>query len=164
MKIRQATDDDVPRISKMLCAAYGKLLRDDYPADILDASLPFMAEVSESLIDTRSYFVATKGHEIIAAGGWSTATPEGGCAQPGRANVRKVAVHPEHLRKGVGSALIEHTHLTALEAGHSWMHCLSSITAMPFYQSMGYRLGAEHFIQTSLPNRGFKSFEMHFEL
>lgn len=162
--VRLIRANDRQAVQSMLSLSYGTLLKDDYGADILQAALPYMQGVPDELVDSGSYFVISEETKILAAGGWSVDAPGGSVIVNGQANVRKVGVHPDCLRRGIGSALMKHIHLTAKRAGIARMHCLSSIPAIPFYRANGYMLGGKHFIET-LPNTPpFESYEMTYDL
>lgn len=164
IKTRLATKRDTGAISDMLGASYGVLLKDDYPQQVLAAALPHMTAVPEVLIESNSYFIALMDSRIIGAGGWMKSAPGDGVIEPGRANVRKVGVHPDYLRCGVGTALITRIHTSARDAGNTWMQCLSSVTAEPFYKSHGYQRGKTVAIETGITGQSFKSTEMRLVL
>lgn len=160
VEIRIANLPDVPAIERVAWASYGSLLRGDYSSEVLEASLPFMARVPRALIQTNSYFVAVLGRAIVGCGGWSGVDPKDGTYAQGRASIRKVAVHPDHLRKGIGRALMRHVHSTAKRDGFNSMHCLSSISAAPFYQACGYEGGERVDLPTGDPNLIFECVSM----
>ena len=57
---------------------------------------------------------------------------------PETSELCSVFVDPHWARKGVGGALMKHAEQAALALGltHFWLH--ASLTAVPFYQSLGY--------------------------
>ena len=61
-------------------------------------------------------------------------------AGAGIGHVRHVAVDPDRLRAGVGRALLGEVFVDALRHGIRWLDCLSTRTAVPFYQSLGFRV------------------------
>ena len=52
--------------------------------------------------------------------------------------MRHLAVHPDHLRLGVGRALAEASFASAREMGMQGLRCLSTLTAVRFYQACGF--------------------------
>ena len=96
----------------------------------LKAALPHMAHVPDGLAQCGTYFVAIEDDMIVGACGW-TDGPRG-------AEVRKLAVHPDHLRIGIAGHLLGHVHLSAHDAGHQRIRCAASLNAVPFYAALGY--------------------------
>jgi N-acetylglutamate synthase-like GNAT family acetyltransferase len=55
-------------------------------------------------------------------------------------HVRHVAVDPERVRGGVGRAIMSEVIVDALRHGVRWLDCLSTRTAVPFYEALGFRV------------------------
>lgn len=130
MFIRPSTLADKAAIGEMAFACYDALLADYYAPEVLKVALPHMSHVTDGLVQCGTYFVAVAGDEVVGACGW-TDGPRG-------AEVRKLAVHPSHLRKGIARQLLAHVHASASEAGHERMNCAASLNAVPFYRALGY--------------------------
>ncbi|HEY3318348.1 MAG TPA: GNAT family N-acetyltransferase [Coriobacteriia bacterium] len=81
-----------------------------------------------------SHLVATVGDDVI---GYARliAEPEGRTGQ-----IRQVAVSPAWERRGVGSALIEAALVKAVELGMTDVWLNARLTAVPFYQKLGFRV------------------------
>ncbi|MGB2892000.1 MAG: GNAT family N-acetyltransferase, partial [Albidovulum sp.] len=76
---------------------------------------------------------------LLGGGGWTAAIPgRSGLVGPGRANVRHMVTDDRAVRRGIGSAVLGRALAEARAAGMAWMHCLSTRTAVPFYESMGF--------------------------
>ncbi|PTQ75499.1 GNAT family N-acetyltransferase [Celeribacter persicus] len=137
--VRAAMPADTAEIDALFRASYGQLLKQHYAAAILDAALPALLHTSPRLLNSGTFFVAeTGGGEIIAAGGWTQATPFGGVGPREIGHMRRVAVHPDHVRCGIGSVLLEHILENARLTGVERMCCLSTLTAREFYEAHGF--------------------------
>ena len=130
MFIRPSTLQDSRAISDMAYACYSTMLTSHYAPETLKAALPHMAHVPDGLAQCGTYFVAIEDDMIVGACGW-TDGPRG-------AEVRKLAVHPDHLRIGIAGHLLGHVHLSAHDAGHQRIRCAASLNAVPFYAALGY--------------------------
>lgn len=137
--VRAAMPADTAEIDALFRASYGQLLKQHYAAAILDAALPALLQTAPRLLNSGTFFVAeTGGGEIIAAGGWTQATPFGGVGPREIGHMRRVAVHPDHVRRGIGSVLVEHILDNARLTGVERMCCLSTLTAREFYEAHGF--------------------------
>lgn len=52
--------------------------------------------------------------------------------------MRHLAVHPDVLQQGIGRALAEVSLASARALGVTCLRCMSTLTAEPFYQAMGF--------------------------
>lgn len=138
MRTRLATRADIGAIDALLGRSYPALLKADYPPSVLVTTLPLMTRAQPRLVASGRYFVVEEAGRLIGAGGWSEALPGGGAPIPGRGNIRHVATDPATTRQGVGRALMEATFVQAKEAGMTWCHAISTLTAVPFYTAMGF--------------------------
>ncbi len=143
-EIRTARIADIGAVDALLGRSYRALLEADYPPSVLVTVLPAMSRAQPRLLSSGRYFVAEdETGALVGVGGWSAALPGGGRAIPGRANIRHVATDPGALRRGVGRAILTAAMTQARAAGMTWCHCLSTRTAVPFYEAMGFEpLGA----------------------
>ncbi|PZX10444.1 GNAT family N-acetyltransferase [Celeribacter halophilus] len=137
--VRAAMPADTAEIDTLFRASYGLLLKQDYPAEILDAALPALLQTAPRLLNCGTFFVAeTGGGEILGAGGWTQASPFGGVGPREIGHMRRVAVHPDYVRRGIGSALIDHILDNARLTGVKRMCSLSTLTAQAFYAAHGF--------------------------
>lgn len=141
--IRPAGRADIAAVDALLARAYPRLLKADYPPSLLVTALPLISRAQPRLVTCGTYHVACDGAgRIVGAGGWTAAAPGDGRRDPGRANVRHVVTDDRETRKGIGRRLMTHILDEARASGATWMHCLSTRTAVPFYAAMGFeRLG-----------------------
>lgn len=137
--IRPATRQDISRLDDLYRRSYARLLAADYPPSTLVFALPVIARAQPELIASGLYFVAESGTALLGAGGWSRAMPGGAGRVPGVGYVRHLATDPDAVRKGIGTRLMTHVIGDARGAGIRVLHCKSTLTATPFYKSLGFR-------------------------
>jgi GNAT superfamily N-acetyltransferase len=141
VSLRRATLADLAAIDRLLVRSYARLLAADYPASTLALAVPRFARARPELLASAHYFVAAGADgTLLAAGGWSEATPSGRQAVRGLGHVRHVATDPCVVRQGVGRALMRHVLQDALDVGVRRLECLSTLTAVPFYRALGFRV------------------------
>jgi predicted GNAT family N-acyltransferase len=64
--------------------------------------------------------------------------------------VGRVAVVATHRRSGVGTALMEHLHALAREAKQPRLWCNAQLTAVPFYERLGYVRSGDVFVEAGI--------------
>lgn len=140
MLIRTAALSDASVIDAMLVRSYPPLLSGDYSQSTLDAVIPMIARSNPAMFADKSYFVLEISGRIVGAAGWTHAIPGTTDIEKGRGNIRRVIVEQGFQRRGIAQALMSHCHAHARNAGMTWMHVLSTLTAESFYKAMGYVL------------------------
>ena len=126
-------------VDALLARSYPVLLKPDYPPSVLVLALPIIARAQPRLIGSGRYFVVEDAAgTIVGAGGWSAGAPGGDATEPARAHIRHVVTDHRRVRQGVGRALIERVLADARAEGAMVVDCLSTRTAVPFYQAMGF--------------------------
>lgn len=138
MDVRTADASDMERLSTLIAASYGRLYSGWYTPEVLAEALPLISQANPRLLDSDSYFIAEENGEAIGCGGWSIEAPGNRPATPGTGHIRHVAVHPDHLRKGIGRAIMQRVFETAEAAGIRRLECLSSLQAEAFYARLGF--------------------------
>ena len=120
----------------------------DYPLDIVEewAPMPISTEAVERIIASMNAevrIVAEMDGEIVGIG----------VLIPENSELRACYVLPKSARKGVGSALVSRLEQIALQHGLKILSLVSSITAEPFYASLGYKAleRSEHVMSTGQP-------------
>ncbi|WP_368187007.1 GNAT family N-acetyltransferase [Aestuariibius sp. HNIBRBA575] len=136
--IRPSHGADFDAVDDLLGCAYPVLLAPDYRADLLAKALPIISRANPELLSSGTYFVAHQDGQLLGAGGWSRGLPGGGAALPDRGNIRHLVTAETVVRQGVGRALMQHILADAKRAGMGWMHCIATLTAVPFYHAMGF--------------------------
>ncbi|MBR9763109.1 MAG: GNAT family N-acetyltransferase [Rhodobacteraceae bacterium] len=150
--IRPAMPADTEAVNRMLARSYRALLAPDYPAELLREALPFIKRPRPGLLTCGTYFLTLTGDEerVLSAGGWTDTSPHGAAGRPGEGHVRHVATDPDAARQGLGRGLMGQVMRSACAAGVELLQCQSTLTAVPFYESLGFR--ARSLIELRLPN------------
>lgn len=139
--LRTAVPSDLAGIDRLLNRSYPRLLAADYPPSTLVLAVPRFARAQPDLLKSGRYFVAEDSQgRILAAGGWSRRSPSGGQASDATGHVRHVATDPDVVRQGLGRMIMARVMLEARQDGIRWLDCLSTRTAVPFYQDLGFRI------------------------
>jgi GNAT superfamily N-acetyltransferase len=71
----------------------------------------------------------------------------------GEARMRQVAVAPDAQGRGVGRLLVEEFEAEARRQGASRMTLHARLTALVFYEKLGYRAEGETYLEVGLPHR-----------
>jgi GNAT superfamily N-acetyltransferase len=125
-------------VDALLARSYPLLLAGAYAPDVLAVALPVIARVRPELLTSGSYWLAVLGNEVVGAGGWTQADPAGGAAVAGLAHVRHVVTDVDHVRRGIAGRLMQAAMAQGRTAGVVRYSCLSTLSAVPFYQSLGF--------------------------
>ncbi len=138
--IHPSTRDDIAAVDALLARSYPVLLKPDYPPSVLVTALPLISRAQPHLLTCGTYYVAVDGQgAVLGAGGWTFAAPGGAEAVAGTANIRHVVTDHRQTRRGIGRALMTHVLAEAASAGAQRLECLSTLTAVPFYRSVGFQ-------------------------
>jgi len=139
LSIRIATPEDAPAVDALMKRSYGRLLKDDYPAEILIAALPLMARANPKLLASGTYFLVEDDADgLLGAGGWTPTAPGDMPNTPGLGHIRHVATDDRAVRRGVGRMILERCIAEAKAAGLERLEALSTLTAVAFYEAMGF--------------------------
>ncbi|MCH2163630.1 MAG: GNAT family N-acetyltransferase [Marinovum sp.] len=138
--VRIATPDDLMAVDALIAQSYPILLKADYAPSVLVTALPLISRAQPELLSSGSYFVAEIDDEVVGAGGWTMAAPGAGPSARGVGHIRHVVTSHRHTRLGIGRSLMSNVKLHAKGSGMVRLDCLSTLTAVPFYQSMGFDL------------------------
>ena len=138
--LRRARPSDLGAVERLLKRSYMRLLRADYPPSVMVTALPLIVRARPELLASGRYFLAeAEDGALLGAGGWSAASPLGDVAVADMGHLRHVAVDPDSVRQGVGRAIMGEVISDALRHGVKWLDCMSTRTAVPFYQALGFR-------------------------
>lgn len=161
--LRAATKQDIAAVDALLARAYPRLLRPDYPASMLVMALPKISRAQPALVTCGTYYLIEEDGVLLGAGGWTAAAPGLGRMTRGVGHIRHVVTDDRATRRGVGRQLMDHIAEDAKRQGLRRLHCLSTLTAEPFYGAMGFeRLGA---VTVPLgPAIDFPAIEMEYHL
>ena len=140
LSLRRASMADLSAVDRLLGRSYPRLLAVDYPPSTLVLAVPRFARAQPDLLASGRYFIAEDGQgRVLAAGGWSRRSPAGGPVTDSSGHVRHVATDPDVARRGIGRRVMERVIEDARVAGIARLDCLSTRTAVPFYQALGFR-------------------------
>ena len=125
--IRAASEADVPVIAELCQRAVRETNANDYPPDIIERIVAHFAaaEVLRRMGD-RKLFVAFDGDLIV------------GTVSLGPDKVHSVFVRADAQRRGVGKRMMAFIEDLARADGRRALALSSSLTAVPFYASLGY--------------------------
>lgn len=141
--VRTAKAADISAVDALLARAYPRLLKADYPPSVMVTALPLISRAQPRLVTCGSYFVAeAEDGAIIGAGGW---TPRNRTSEIG--NIRHLVTDDRYVRRGVGRTILEMSHEQAVRQGIKLMNCDATLTAEPFYSTMGYERSGEIAVQ-----------------
>ena len=141
LTLRRARPADLDQVDRLLAASYPRLLKRDYAPSVMVLALPLISKARPELLASGRYFLAESDEgRVVGAGGWSPASPLDGRSVDQTAHVRHVATHPNHLRTGIGAAIMGEVIVDCLRHGVRWLDCLLTRTAVPFYERLGFRV------------------------
>lgn len=156
LTLRRARPSDLMGVDRLLRRSYPRLLKPDYPPSVMVMALPIIARARPELLASGQYFVVeAEDGAILGAGGWTLGMPQSGdgdtpdaaaravmgwAEQAHMGHVRHVAVDPDRVRGGLGRAIMSEVIVDALREGVRWLDCLSTRTAVPFYEALGFRV------------------------
>lgn len=125
--VRLAQPSDAEGISQVILAALHSSNAQDYPADVIArVASNFTPEAVLELLKRRTVLVATQAQVIVA-----TAALDANV-------VRSVFVNPLLQGQGIGRLLMTEIELRAREAGVTVLSVPASLTAEPFYSTLGF--------------------------
>lgn len=131
-QIRRALDSDAEAVSQLIVQTLRLSNAQDYPSAVIDrVAANFDAAGVRGLMASRQVFVALDGARVVG-----TASLAGDV-------VRSVFVLPERQGRGVGKALMRHVEGIARAGGMQQLRVPASLTAVPFYSTLGYAVVRE---------------------
>jgi GNAT superfamily N-acetyltransferase len=160
--IRQAVADDIPVLHLLIDTSVRRLQAQDYTPTQIESALTTVYGVDSQLIADGTYFVVeaegirsnlgTREERalIVGCGGWSKRkTLYGGDRWIARedtlleprtdaAKIRAFFVHPEWVRRGIGSMILDACERAAEEAGFRRFEMGATLTGVPLYRARGY--------------------------
>ena len=154
MKIRLATTDDIPVLHGLIAHSVRGLMSEEYTPEQLDRALGTLLGLDTQLISDGTYFVAEVVNHgepvVVACGGWSKReTLFGSDHRAGRnsrlliperepARIRAFFVHPDWIRRGIGSRILETCEQAAVDSGFRRLEMGATLTGVPLYRARGY--------------------------
>ena len=137
--IRIAKPADSDSVAALLVASYSSLLAADYNSERLSRALPHITKANPTLLACGTYYVAeTDRGNIVGCGGWTAQKPGSGEITEGEAHIRHFAIHPQWIRRGIGTYLLARCLSDVRSLGIRKLYCLSTLNAVRFYQASGF--------------------------
>jgi hypothetical protein len=102
-----------------------------------------MTRANSALLTSGTYCVAERqpsnsNSNSIGCGGWTTVCPGSEEIIEGEAHIRHFAIHPEWVRRGIGTSLLTRCFSDARRLGIRKLHCFSTLNAELFYRASGF--------------------------
>ncbi len=150
---RIATRDDLITLTAIMERAMAALLSPFLTPAQVQASHAVMG-LDTQLIDDGTYFIVFVDDMPAGCGGWSRrATLYGGDHSQGRdaalldpacepARIRAMYTDPDHIRRGVGRAIIAACEAAALREGFAATALVATMPGVPLYRACGYTITA----------------------
>ena len=152
LSLRQAVPADIPDLRVLIDASVRGLQAGDYTPAQIEGALQTVYGVDSQLIADGTYYVveARPDSGIVGCGGWSKRkTLFGGDRWSGRedsllnpqrdaAKIRAFFVHPNWVRRGIGSMILEACEKAASAAGFTRCEMGATLTGVPLYRARGY--------------------------
>jgi GNAT superfamily N-acetyltransferase len=137
IRIAKPTDSDA--VGALLASSYSSLLGASYDSEKLSRALPHITKANPALLSCGTYYVAeTDTGNVVGCGGWTAEKPGSGEITEGEAHIRHFAVHPQWVRRGIGTSLLARCFNDARSLGIRKLHCLSTLNAVRFYEAFGF--------------------------
>jgi GNAT superfamily N-acetyltransferase len=151
--LRTAVPADIPTLRVLIDASVRGLQAADYSPSQIESALASVYGVDSQLIADGTYFVVeanSAGGIIVACGGWSKRkTLYGGDVWNARedtlldpqrdaAKIRAFFVHPDWVRRGIGTMLLDACEQAAVTAGFRRFEMGATLSGVPLYRARGY--------------------------
>ena len=150
IQLRLAVPVDIPVLRELIAASVRGLQANDYSSAQLESALRTVYGVDSQLIADGTYFVAEIDGKIVGCGGWSKrrtlyggdqwAEREDSLLDPAKdaAKIRAFFIHPDHVRCGIGTLILEACERAAISAGFTRFEMGATLTGVAMYQARGY--------------------------
>lgn len=134
--VRPAEECDKEKASKIIREAFHEKCREDYDPKTLRVAANMISIPQEGLLRSGTWYVAEhpESGDIVGCGGWRFKESKG------KAEVEQFASDPSYSKAKIGSALWEKTQKEVEQTmgPDADMEVISTLTAQPFYQKMGF--------------------------
>jgi GNAT superfamily N-acetyltransferase len=156
ISLRLATAEDEPALRALIEASVRGLQRNDYTPQQIEGALGTLLGLDTQLVADGTYFVAEARAAcrriMVGCGGWSyRQTLFGSDHAPVRepnflnpatdaAKIRAFFIHPDWVRRGFGSKILDACESAARAAGFSRFEMGATLTGVPLYLARGYHI------------------------
>lgn len=129
MEFREYKNTDLHAVMDLFYVTVHEVNKNDYSEEQLDAIAPKDANEYhwEKSLEKNHTIVVEEEDKLIAFGNIGKT-----------GYLDRLYVHPDYLRKGIASKLVEELEEYAKKHGSHVIHVTSSITSKPFFESKGY--------------------------
>lgn len=135
--IRKYRTGDETQLSKIIIRCLREVNARDYPSATIEELVPrFSPENIAGFASDRQMYVAESSGVVV---GTASLARDNRMTDEERFVCLTVFVLPERQGSGVGSALMARVERAARDKGARGLQVPSSITALPFYEKLGYR-------------------------
>ncbi len=150
IRIRLATESDLPALARLIPASARELSRGYYSDAQTESAIANVFGADSQLIADSTYFAAEEDGRLVGCGGWSRRrTLYGGDQMKAQedplldpstepARIRAFFVHPDCARRGIGSRILKACVEAAREAGFRRITLASTLPGVPFYRALGF--------------------------
>jgi ribosomal protein S18 acetylase RimI-like enzyme len=131
VEIRKMQDEDLPRVSHIVCAGYKWLAEQEgFTQEELERLVSRRGSEQALRFQAQTYrfLVATKGELVV------------GVVAIKKNEVTKLYVDPEHHRQGIGVALFREAEQIIAQDGHRELFLGAFPSSVPFYEAIGLRV------------------------
>jgi GNAT superfamily N-acetyltransferase len=145
--IRPARLADRDALRAMQSMAMCVLGADFYSPEEIGGFINHIGTMDDFLLHEGTYYVAMRGDEIVASGGWSRLRPNYANAtrpagltvvEPTVPKVRSVFVHPAFARRGLATQLMDLAEDEVRAAGFRTIELTATLSGVPLYLHRGY--------------------------
>jgi GNAT superfamily N-acetyltransferase len=150
LSLRKASLADVPALAALIARSARLLSTAEYRSSQIEGALRGAFGVDTQLLADGTYFVVEAAAALVGCGGWSyRATLFGGDSRQDRnpstldprqhaAKIRAFFVDPDHVRRGIGSLLLDHCEQQARAHGFSQAELMATLPGVKLYAARGY--------------------------
>lgn len=150
MIIRKATMEERDPMQQLIAESARHLSRAHYNDQQIETAIETVFGVDTDLIEDGTYFVVEIDGDLVGCGGWSKRrTLYGGDQFTSRdasyldpasepAKIRAFFIHPDHARKGIARALLNHCETEARAEGFRALELMATLPGIEFYKSCGF--------------------------
>ena len=131
MYLRAYCEEDLSKVMRLFTQTVHRVNRRHYTPKQLDAWAPAHPDerVWQASLTAHDTLVAVIGEELV---GFADMDEQG--------YLDRLYVSADHLGEGIGRALVQTLEAHARQAGVTCFHTEASLTALPFFQRLGYRI------------------------
>lgn len=148
--LRLARWSDVAALNELIPLSARGLRGAYYRPAQVEGALGTVFGVDTQLIRDETYYVAELDGELVGCGGWSRRKTLFGADRGKKeedalldpsvdsARIRAFFIHPDHARRGIGTAIMTASESAAIVAGFKRIEIVATLPGEPLYARFGY--------------------------